>query len=137
MKISIKRLNDAVHMEARNEEGATLHMDGTPDIGGIEAGFRPMQMLMAAVGGCAAIDVVGILQKQRQKLDDLQIEVEGERINVDDYTQFSKVHIHFKLSGDLDEHKVSRAVQLSLEKYCSVAKTLEKTAKITSSFEIV
>src|SRR6056297_3986931 len=135
--ITIRRLNDAVHMEAKNEDNATLQMDGSGDIGGINGGFRPMQMLLAAAGGCSAIDVVGILKKQRQNPDDLTIEVTGERVNVKDYSEFKSINIHFILKGDLDEKKVSRAIDLSLNKYCSVSKTLEKTAKITSSFEIV
>jgi putative redox protein len=112
-------------------------MDGTSEIGGINGGFRPMQMLLAAAGGCSAIDVVGILKKQRQNPDDLKIEVTGERVSVDDYSEFKTINIHFILKGDLDEKKVARAIDLSLNKYCSVSKTLEKTAKITSSFEIV
>lgn len=140
MKISIQRLNDAVHMEAQNEDGATLQMDGTDEIGGINGGFRPMQMLLAAAGGCSAIDVVGILKKQRQNPDDLKIEVTGERDTVEgeQYTEFKSVHLKFILKGShLDEKKVARAIDLSLTKYCSVSKTLEKTAKITSSYEIV
>ncbi|TVR37110.1 MAG: OsmC family peroxiredoxin, partial [Balneolaceae bacterium] len=137
MKISIQRLNDAVHMEASNDDGATLQMDGTDAIGGINGGFRPMQMLLAAAGGCSAIDVVGILKKQRQNPDDLKIEVTGERVDVEGYSEFKSIHIHFTLKGShLDEKKVARAIDLSLNKYCSVSKTLEKTAKITSSFEI-
>jgi putative redox protein len=136
MKVSIRRLNDAVHMEAENEDGVTIQMDGTGEIGGIKGGFRPMQMLLAAAGGCSAIDVVGILKKQRQNPDDLQIEVTGDRVSVGDHSEFKSIHIHFILSGSLDEKKVARAIDLSLTKYCSVSKTLEKTATITSSFSI-
>ncbi len=137
-KITIDRLNDAVLMEAANEDGVTIRMDGTAEIGGVNGGFRPMQMLLAAAGGCSAIDVVGILKKQRQNPDDLKIEVTGERVKVADYTEYSSVHIHFILKGShLDEKKVARAIDLSINKYCSVSKTLEKTAEITSSFEIV
>ncbi len=138
MKISIQRLNDAVHMEAINEDGITLQMDGNEKIGGINGGFRPMQMLLAAAGGCSAIDVVGILKKQKQNPDELRIEVTGDRVNVDTYSEFKSIHMHFIMKGShLDEKKVSRAIDLSLTKYCSVSKILEKTAKITSSFEIV
>lgn len=138
MKISIQRLNDAVHMEAKNEDGVSLQMDGTSEIGGINGGFRPMQMLLAAVGGCSAIDVVGILQKQRQNPDDLKIEVTGDRVKVKEYSEFKTVHLHFILKGShLDEKKVARAIDLSINKYCSVSKMLEKTATVSSSFEIV
>lgn len=136
MKITIQRLNDAVHMEAKNEDGATLHMDGTAEIGGINAGFRPMQMLLAAAGGCSSIDIIGILKKQRQNPDDMKVEVTAERVNVDQYSEFKSIHLHYIFEGDLDENKVARAIDLSLTKYCSVTKTLEKTAKVTSSFEI-
>jgi putative redox protein len=137
-KITIERLNDAVLMEAVNESGVTLRMDGTEEIGGVNGGFRPMQLLLAAAGGCSAIDVVSILKKQRQNPDELKIDVTGDRVKVDGYTEYSNVHIHFTLKGaHLDEKKVARAIDLSINKYCSVSKTLEKTAKITSSFEIV
>ena len=138
MKISINRLNDAVHMEAKNEDGVTLQMDGTGEIGGINGGFRPMQMLLAAAGGCSAIDIVGILKKQNQNPDELQIEVTGDRQSVGTYSEFKSIHMHFIVKGShLDEKKVARAIDLSLTKYCSVSKTLEKTANITSSYEIV
>jgi len=138
MKISINRLNDAVHMEAKNDDGVTLQMDGTDEIGGINGGFRPMQMLLAAAGGCSAIDIVGILKKQNQNPDDMKIEVTGDRQSVGTYSEFKSIHMHFIMKGShLDEKKVARAIDLSLTKYCSVSKTLEKTAKITSSYEVV
>lgn len=139
MTIRIKRLNDAVHMEAINEDGVTLHMDGIDSIGGIKAGFRPMEMLLAAIGGCSAIDVIMILKKQRQNPDDLEVEVSGDRVSVEGahHSEFKTIHLHFKLIGaHLDESKVARAIDLSLSKYCSVAKALEKNSKITTSFEV-
>jgi putative redox protein len=137
MKITVQRLNKDVHMEAVNEDGVSVHMDGTPDIGGKNLGFRPMQMLLAAAGGCSTIDIIDILRKQRQDLDDIKVEVTGERVSKGNYTEFSTIHLHYTLSGDLDEKKVARAIELSLSKYCSVTKTLEKTAKISCSFDIV
>lgn len=136
MKITIQRLNDAVHMEAKNDDQATLQMDGSGDIGGINGGFRPMQMLLAAAGGCSAIDIVGILKKQRQNPDSMTIEVEGTRLQKETYSEFSAIHMHYIFSGDLDKAKVARAIDLSVTKYCSVSKTLEKTAEITTSFVI-
>ena len=136
MKITIQRLNDDVHMEAVNEDGVSVNMDGTPDIGGKNLGFRPMQMLLAAAGGCSTIDIIGILKKQRQELDDIKVEITGERISLGDYTEFKTIHLHYILTGKLDKKKVERAIDLSLNKYCSVTKTLEKTATVTSSFDI-
>jgi putative redox protein len=137
VKIEINRLNDGFHMEAVNEQGNLVHMDASPDIGGTGLGMRPMQMLLAAMGGCSSIDVISILRKQRQDLKDIKVTVTGEREKDAVPSLYTDVHAHFKLYGELDPDKVEKAVALSMEKYCSVAKTLERTAKITYSFEII
>jgi putative redox protein len=72
-------LNDAFHFSAENENGNAVQLDASTDIGGTNQGMRPMQMLLAAMGGCSAIDVINILKKQRQDLKDLKITVSGER----------------------------------------------------------
>lgn len=131
MKINIKRLNDNFHMEASNEDGNVLHMDGSPDIGGEGKGMRPMQLLLAAVGGCSAIDVILILKKQKQIIESFEVEVEGEREKIEDYSLFRDICLKFKIKGNVDLEKAERAVKLSMEKYCSVSKTLEPTAKIS------
>lgn len=139
MTIRIKRLNDAVHMAATNDDGNHLEMDGIESLGGIQAGFRPMEMLLAAIGGCAAIDVVMILKKQRQNPDGLEVVVDGDRISVEgaQYSQFKTIHLHFELSGEsLDDNKVKRAIDLSIEKYCSVAKALEHDSQIITSYSL-
>jgi putative redox protein len=137
MKIELNRLNDGFHLEAVNEQGKTVHIDASPDIGGTNQGMRPMQLLLAAMGGCSTIDVINILKKQKQPVRDIKITVDGEREKDAVPSLFVEVHVHFKLYGDLDQEKVSRAVSLSVDKYCSVAKTLSHKAKITYSFEIL
>jgi putative redox protein len=87
-------------------------------------------MLLAAVGGCSAIDVILILKKQKQKIDDFQVEVEGDREKIEDHSLFRNITLHFKIKGEVELEKAERAVKLSIEKYCSVSKTLEPTAKI-------
>ncbi len=136
MKIQLQRLNQAFHMRATNEDGRTVDMDASPAIGGENLGFRPMQMLLAGLGGCSTIDIINILRKQRQPLDDIQVTVDGEREPNVEPSLFREIHVHFTMKGHLDEDKVQKAVDLSMEKYCSVAKTLEKTANITYSFSI-
>ena len=137
VKIELHRLNDSFHMQAVNEQGKSVEMDASPDIGGGNLAMRPMQMLLAALGGCSAIDVVNILRKQRQELKDLKISITGEREKDAIPSLYTEVHAHFKLYGDVDRDKAAKAVALSMEKYCSVAKTLEKSATITYSFEII
>ncbi|HMJ68499.1 MAG TPA: OsmC family protein [Cyclobacteriaceae bacterium] len=137
MKIDINRLNDGFHLEAVNETGNTVQMDGSPDIGGTGKGMRPMQLLLTALGACGTIDIISILKKQRQPLEDIKITVTGDREKDAVPAPFIAAHIHFRLFGKLDTDKVQKAVSLSVEKYCSVAKTIEKTTKITYSFEII
>ncbi len=131
MKVQIKRLNDNFHMEARSEDGAVLQMDGSPDIGGDNLGFRPMQMLLAAVGGCSSIDIILILKKQKQIIESFEVEVEGDKEKVEEHSIWKNIVLHFKIKGQVDYEKAERAIKLSLDKYCSVSKTLEPTAKIS------
>ncbi len=95
----------------------------------------PMELLLVALGACTATDVVSILAKKRQKLDSLEVEVSGERAP-EPPTVWLKIEIVYKLRGNLDEKAVEHAIQLSEEKYCSVAGMLRKTATITIRFEI-
>lgn len=136
-KIEIRRLNDAFHMEAENEQGRTVHIDASPDVGGSNLGMRPMQMLLSALGGCSAIDVINILRKQKQPLRDIGITVTGERESDTVPSAFVKAHMHFKLYGGVDPGKAGKAVSLAVEKYCSVGKTIERTTTVTHSFEII
>ena len=127
MKISLKRLDDAFHFEAKNEDGRTVHIDAAEKIGGKNQGVRPMQMLLMGTAGCAAIDIVSILKKQRQEISDFEIEVDGEREVSSvkgEAAVFKEVNIYFKLKGKIDSEKAKRATELSMEKYCSASKTL-------------
>lgn len=135
MKITIDHLED-LHMEAQNEEGGKIRMDGTNEIGGLEGGFSPMQLLLAGIGGCSAIDIIGILEKQKQPLQDLQVVVDGDRQSVGTYSEFKTIRLNFIFTGDLEDKKVKRAIDLSLDKYCSVSKALEKGSEIFYSYEI-
>ncbi|MDO8998262.1 MAG: OsmC family protein [Bacteroidota bacterium] len=136
MKINIKRIDDNFNMEATNDTGNSIVMDGSTDIGGAGKGMRPMQLLLAAVGGCSAIDVILILKKQKQIIESFEIEVDGEREKIEGYSLFRDICLHYKIKGKVDLDKAERAVKLSVEKYCSVSKTLEPTAKITYKISI-
>jgi putative redox protein len=137
VKIELSRLDNDLQMEAVNDMGNKVVMDGGPADGGHDSGFRPMQMLLAGMGGCSAVDVVSILRKQRIELKDIKITITGEREKGVVPSLYTEVHAHFKLFGNIDIDKAQRAVQLSVGKYCSVAKTLEKTARVTFSVEVI
>jgi putative redox protein len=106
----------------------------TPDEG---VGIKPSELLLLAVASCSAVDVVEILEKKRMPLTHLEISVSGEQDQDPPWT-FRKIHIHYRIGGkNLTEKAVSQAIQLSEEKYCSVAATIRATAQITTEFEIL
>jgi putative redox protein len=133
MRINLKRLDSDFNFEASNEDGNTIILDASPNIGGHNKGMRPMQLLLAAIGGCAAIDIILILKKQKQNINFFDIEVDGEKENTskEGISLFKTIQVHFILNGNIDLNKAERAVKLSMEKYCSVTKILEPTAIIT------
>lgn len=136
MRITLERQNQAVHLQALNEDGARIDIDGAPAIGGENKGLRPMQLLLAGLGSCSTMDIVSILNKQKQDLVDIRILIDGTREKGKTPSLFEDIHVHFILTGNLDEKKVKRAIDLSMNTYCSVSKIIEKTARITYSYEI-
>ena len=137
MQIKVNRIDRDFQMEATNENGNTVILDASPQVGGHNSGMRPMQLLLAGIGGCSAIDIISILRKQRQPLSDIKITVDGEREVGKTPSLFAKINLHYELFGNLDEQKVKRAIELSVEQYCSVGKMLEKTAEVTYSYAII
>lgn len=136
MKCRVKWLD---HMTFVGESGSghAVVMDGAPEHGGRDIGFRPMEMLLLGVGGCTAFDVVSILKKSRQAITDCEAEIDSDRAE-EIPKIFTRIHIHFIITGNsLDPVKVAKAVNLSADKYCSASKMLEKTAVMTHDFEIV
>ena len=100
-------------------------------------GSKPSDMLLVALGACSGVDVVGILVKKRQNFTGLQIKVSGQQ-DTDPPWTFRKLHIEYILRGKgISEKAVQQAIELSEDKYCSVAATLRGVAEITSSFKIV
>src|ERR1051325_1290411 len=92
VKVKLKRVNDAYHFEASNQDSVKINIDASTDVGGQNKGFRPMQLMLAAVGGCSAIDIITILKKQRQEIESFNIEVTGERESVGTYSLYRKIH---------------------------------------------
>ena len=137
MVIKLERLDDAFHLRATNEQGNSVETDASPAIGGGGHGMRPMEMLLSSLGACSSIDVIDILRKMRQPLQDIKVTLNGEREKDKTPSLFTDIHIVFDLYGDLDVDKAKRAVDMSMEKYCSVAKIVEKTAKITWEANVV
>lgn len=136
MKARIKWLDGATFV-GESGSGHAVVMDGPLESGGRDLGVRPMEMLLLGMGGCTAFDVVLILKKARQSVQDCIVEIEAERADKPPKV-FTSIHVHFIVAGkDLKEKQVARAVQLSAEKYCSASIMLGKAAKITHDYELV
>ncbi|MBN1310860.1 MAG: OsmC family protein [Anaerolineae bacterium] len=115
------------------DHGIVISVPG--EEGGI--GAKPSDLLLMALGGCTAVDVVGILQKKRQKLTGLEIRVTSEQQPDPPWT-FQRFHVHYIVKGhELSEKAVEDAIRISHEKYCSVSSTLKLAASVTDDFEIV
>ncbi|WP_088013586.1 OsmC family protein [Gottfriedia acidiceleris] len=113
--------------------GHEIKMDTAESLGGENSAPTPVELLINAVAGCTAIDIVLILEKMRLKLTSFEIEVDGERAE-EHPKRFTDIHLHYILAGKLDTEKVRKAIKLSKDKYCSVAHSLN--ANITASFTL-
>lgn len=123
-RIEITRVDDAYAFEARDTNNHSLRMDAAETFGGHNSGIRPMQTLLMGLGGCGGVDIVSILQKQRQTIRSFKMIIEGEREADKEPALWKKVHIRFQFGGDITLDKAQKACALSLDKYCSVAATL-------------
>ena len=105
---------------------------------GVQKGIGPMRAVLTALGACTGMDVVAILNKRKQKLTSLKIQLSGERPQHGLPKPWTSIHIKYILAGvDLDRKYVEEAISDSTEKFCSVGATLQPTAKITHSYEIL
>ncbi|MHB8882648.1 MAG: OsmC family protein [Thermodesulfovibrionales bacterium] len=131
------KYTDGMQFVGETGSGHAIVMDSDPEFGGANTGVRPTELLLVGVGGCSGMDIVSILKKKRQMLTGLEVNVEGKKAET--YPQkFTDISIEFVVRGKgLSEEAVKRAVDLSMDKYCSVKATLEGSAKITFSYKIV
>ncbi|GAB4021611.1 OsmC family protein [Spirosoma migulaei] len=136
MQVELVRVDDAFHFEALGKSGVAQHIDAATDIGGHNAGARPMEMMLMGLAGCSAIDVILILKKQKQVIEDFRLKVDGLREKDAIPAPFKKIHITYLLKGQLNPEKVKRAIDLSMDKYCSATAQLRPSTEITYSFEI-
>lgn len=121
---------------ARTGSGHVTAMDGAPEGGGNDLAPRPMEMILAGAGGCAAYDVVLILKRGRHEVTGCQVELSSERAETDPKV-FTRIHFTFTVTGkNLPRAAVERAVMLSHEKYCSASAMLGRTAEITHSIHV-
>jgi len=117
--------------------GHAIVMDASPEAGKVRVGMTPMEMLLVGAGACSGMDIASILRKKRQQIYSIEVNVSGEK--AENYPQkFTSIQIEFSVTGkDLSEDAVKKAVELSMEKYCSVKATLEGSAQISYKYKII
>jgi putative redox protein len=126
-----------LRFEGTSAFGQKIATDGSKEAGGTEDGYKPTELILYGLAGCAGIDVVRILQNQKQKLTSLDIELTA--YNNDEYPKpFHTIEIKYIARGEnLDENKLAKAIELSENKYCIVSQTLQANTKVKSSYEIL
>ena len=137
MNISIERVGKMAFSATAAASGHTVLMDASAEAGGENKGPRPMELLLMGLGGCTSIDVITILEKARQEIHSCKVEISAERAETIPRV-FTNIHVHFIVTGKaISPERVTRAIELSAEKYCSASIMLGETATITHDFEIV
>ena len=132
MTVHLERINDAIQFQAEAETGYTFPIGSEPE----HEGVRPMEMVALSFGGCSSIDILSILKKQRQPVERFDVAVDGERATDAVPAVFTTLHVHYRLEGEVEPDKVRRAIELSLDKYCSVSKMLEPTVELAYTFTV-
>jgi putative redox protein len=136
MNIRLERKALPFYFEANNDRNIIVKMDSSAQIGGQDRGATPMELLLMALGGCVSIDLGLILTKQKQVLDEYSLEINGERDETP-AKAFKSIHLYFQLKGEVDKTKAEKAVELALNKYCSVAQSLSKSIEITFTVSVL
>ena len=128
---------DRLQFIGEASSGHAIVMDGDTKFGGGNTAVRPTELLLIGLGGCSGMDVISILKKKQQDVTGLEINVKG--VKAETYPQkFTDINIEFVVTGhNVSEEAVKRAVDLSMEKYCSVKATIEGCAKIGFSYRII
>jgi putative redox protein len=130
MSISLDRINDAIQFRGTNGD-----YDVTIASSDDQEGISPMDMAALSVVGCSSIDILLILEKQAQEVSNFHAEVNTERAE-EPPRVFTDLHLHYEFEGEVAPEKVRRAINLSLDKYCSVSNMVDQTATITYAFTV-
>jgi len=129
MKITLESTFGELSFKGTNERNQSLQLSGNKE------SVSPMEAVLMSVAGCSAIDVEVILKKMHQKIHKIEVKVEGQRANATP-SVFTEIHLHYIITGDVKKEKAQKAVEMSMNEYCSVSKMLSNSVIITHSFEV-
>lgn len=136
MKARVKWVEERTFV-GQSGSGHQIVMGAAAGPEGKSPGPSPMELILLGASGCSAYDVVHILEKGREAIEHCSVELDADRAETDPKV-FTRIHMHFVVKGrSLSRDKVERAIQLSIEKYCSASAMLAKTATLTHDFEVV
>lgn len=136
VKTAFMKQVQGVTLVARGASNHWVVMDGSPDLGGSSAAPSPKELVLMALAGCTANDVIPILKKKRVSLDNLEIKVSGTERDEHPKT-FTDIHVEYIFYGEgINPADVERAIELSTTKYCSVSAILSASARLTHSYRI-
>lgn len=134
MEINIRKQSKDYHFVATNDQ-VSVQVCGSPKLVDDPVGFRPTELVLAGLGSCMSIDVLSILEKSKQPVEDFDVNVAGTR-REEVPGLFKDIVITIKITGDIKVSKLEQAIRLSEEKYCTVFKIVEKTASITTKYTL-
>jgi len=129
MKVILESTYGDLNFKGTNERGQSIQFSGNKEAVG------PMESVLMAAAACSAIDVETILKKMRQEVKSVKVEIEGIRAEAVPAV-FTKIHMHYIINGDIKQEKAQKAVDMSVEQYCSVSIMLAKSVEITYSAEV-
>jgi len=135
MEISIRlKRNEALRLKAEVTDGRGLELNSAKEMG---SAFTPMELFLFSVAGCTAMDVIWILERQRQKVDNFEISARGTR-REEDPMYYQTIDLEYRIWGDqIRKDAVERAIRLSQDKYCSVRAMIKDNVKINVTFKII
>lgn len=131
MKITLESTYGTQNYKGTNDRGQSMQFSGK------KQAVSPMESVLMASAACSSIDIESLLEKMRQPLNRIEVEVEGKRADGAIPAVFTDIHLHYKIYGDVKIEKAEKAVKMSMETYCSVSIMLAKAANITYTFEVI
>ncbi len=132
-KVELKWVK-GLQFTARDELGHEIILDAKKEVGGTETGFQPVDLILVSLAGCMAFDIVWVLQKKKINLQNFETKVEAER-HFEHPKRYTKIKIKFKTNAEVDKAALTKAFELSRDKYCSVLATLQNPPTIEFKIE--
>lgn len=132
MNVQLEQVGDETQFRAQSGSGYDFMVASADELEGVS----PMEMVALGLGSCSSVDILNILEKQRQSVDDYDVDVEATRATDEVPAVFTRLHVHYTVVGAVEPDKLRRAIELSLDKYCSVSRILEETAAISYAFTV-